>query len=434
MTVQNLKQGLVTQGKVESFPTLLKVQEAEVSRALPEHLRANIGRYTRLALTQFRQNPKLAECDPLSVFAAVILASQLGLELGVMGQGYLVPYGNQAQFVPGWRGIVDLIHRSSRAMVFTGCVYEGDSFDFQLGDSPYVRHRPVGEDDDDKIIAAYAVGRIKDLDYPIIECWPIVKIKKHLDRYNKVGRRHYAFENMEMYARKVVLLQVAKYLPASVEVNTLSVLDHQYQSGVPQDLTINAAAEGLVFPGVIPTTAATEQTPTANTQSPGATTTSTQRPPTATASANPPPKTTVAPPPPPAKPTAPQPPPPATEVVQQPSPKEEPAPLSVSAPAVLLPQEEAAVPAAAVSSDDGNEPGEIIRHVQFPKRYARLPGEPEPSEELKQQAKQEAAALGQEIELITPHWLKGTAFNDLTEKALSCLIQALQNVPRKKRD
>lgn len=254
MTVESAKKELVKQGEIKSFPKMLQLYEDEVSKALPQHLRDNVQRYSRLALTAFRTNPKLAECDPRSVFAGVILASQLGLELNTMGQCYLVPYMNrrtgnyEAQFIPGWKGYVDLIHRSGRAVVWTGCVFAGDQFDYMQGDSPFVRHKTSGEDDESKITHAYAIGRIKGIDWPIVEIWPVEKIKRHRDRVNKVGKSHYSYENWEMYCRKVPLLQVAKYLPASVEMlSQLSSLDNSYESG-SQNLTIDAVAEGLVFP------------------------------------------------------------------------------------------------------------------------------------------------------------------------------------------
>jgi recombination protein RecT len=62
----------------------------EIKRALPKHL--NADRMSRIALTAFRRTPKLAECDPRSVFAAVIQASQLGLEPDTLGRSYLIPY------------------------------------------------------------------------------------------------------------------------------------------------------------------------------------------------------------------------------------------------------------------------------------------------------------------------------------------------------
>ena len=89
--------------------------KAQLAAALPRHL--NPDRMIRLAMTAFSQNQKLAECDPGSIFASVIVASQLGLEIGIDGQGYLVPYKGKATFVPGWKGYVDLISRAGRGSV-----------------------------------------------------------------------------------------------------------------------------------------------------------------------------------------------------------------------------------------------------------------------------------------------------------------------------
>jgi recombination protein RecT len=252
-TADEVKRDLVQRGESRDFPTMLKLYEDQVARALPEHLKNNVARYTRLALTQFRQNSTLAKCEPKSIFAGVILASQLGLELGALGHGYLVPYKNrktgeyEAQFVPGWKGYVDLVHRSGRSIVWTGCVYEGDDFSFRLGDNPFVHHVPRGKDDESLITHCYAVGRIKGMDWPIVECWPIDRVKRHLERYNKVGDSHYAYENKEMYGRKVVLLQVVKYLPTSVELSAMVSLDASVERGHSQELTIDTAAAGMFF-------------------------------------------------------------------------------------------------------------------------------------------------------------------------------------------
>lgn len=57
------------------------------------------------------------------------------------------------------------------------------------------------------------------------------KVQKHLARQNKVGNKHYAFQNIEMYARKVALLQVLKYMPQSVELSTAIESDNAAERG-----------------------------------------------------------------------------------------------------------------------------------------------------------------------------------------------------------
>ncbi|WP_313632510.1 recombinase RecT [Massilia timonae] len=211
----------VVASPAKSLNTFLDKYKGQIANALPKHISPD--RMVRLTMTAFSQNAALQRCDLHSIFGSVVVAAQLGLEIGVGGQGYLVPYGNKATFVPGWQGLVDLVSRAGRATVWTGAVYRGDDFDWALGDRPYVKHRPgAGGDTWQDITHVYAVGRVNGSEFPVIEVWTMDRVVKHLNKFNKVGGRHYALEkngqNMEMYARKVVLLQVLKYMPKSIEV------------------------------------------------------------------------------------------------------------------------------------------------------------------------------------------------------------------------
>jgi len=243
-TQETMRQEIAKKNESPStFPAMLKAFLPEIERALPKHM--NGDRISRIALTCFRQNPKLAECDPKTVFACVIQSSQLGLELGLSGRAFMVPYKGIATFVPGWRGLVELANRTGRASVWTGAVYEGDEFEYQLGDSPYLKHRP--SDNEGTLTHVYAIGRVKGSDWPIVEVWPIKKVLKHRDRYNKVGPRHYSFENEELYARKIPLLQVLKYMPSSSELETAIALNDAAELG-NQNLTVKEAIEGTWAP------------------------------------------------------------------------------------------------------------------------------------------------------------------------------------------
>jgi recombination protein RecT len=173
------------------------------------------------------------------VLAAVMKAAQLGLEPGINGRCYLIPYGDECQMVPGWKGLLELVNRAGRATAWTGGVFDGDAFDYELGDSPFCKHKPAGEDDPAKLLYTYAVGRIRGNEWPIIEVWPNDKLLRHRNRYNKVGKRHYSYDNWEMYARKIPLLQVLKYLPSSPELEQAIALSEQADAGVSQGLTID---------------------------------------------------------------------------------------------------------------------------------------------------------------------------------------------------
>lgn len=226
------KTALTADAKPRTFSDLLTTMAPQFKAALPAHLKENSERYIRMAVTEFRRNPQLSKCDPYSVLGAAMLATQLGLEVGPGGRAYLIPYKTECTFVPGWKGLVELAQRSGRASVWTGAVFEGDTFEYELGDNPHVKHKPCGEDDPAKITHVYGIGRVKGSEYPVIEIWTAARVKKHRDRFNKVGDRHYSFAHWEMYARKVVLLQVLKYMPYSPELEAAIVMDAAAERGI----------------------------------------------------------------------------------------------------------------------------------------------------------------------------------------------------------
>ncbi|MBQ0118015.1 MAG: recombinase RecT, partial [Flavobacterium sp.] len=224
-------QNMPAQSPAKAFQVYMQKYKSQLEMALPKHL--TVDRMMRLSLTAFSQNPKLQQCSSNSIFSSIIIASQLGLEPGVNGQGYLVPYNGTCTFIPGWKGLVDLAQRGGRSSVWTGAVYEGDEFDYMLGDSPYCRHKPCGEFDNDKLTHVYAIGRVKDSEMPIIEVWPVKKVRAHFVKTVVKGLQpnHYSHKHFEAYARKVALLQVLKYMPQSIELSNAMDVSNAQESG-----------------------------------------------------------------------------------------------------------------------------------------------------------------------------------------------------------
>lgn len=232
MSVAELKEKAtgVKKNPVAEFGNFMDRFKPQLALALPKHLTAD--RMARLALTAFSTNPKLQECDPKTIAASIMTAGQLGLEVGVNGAGFLVPYGRTCTFVPGWKGLVDLVARSGRGTVFTGVIFRDQQYTFLDGARrDLIIHNETDLDDPEDITHAYAIGWVKDAAMPIIELWRVSKITKHRDKYNKVGKNHYSYRDWEMYSRKVTLLQVLKYMPCSVEVSNAIAVSNAAESG-----------------------------------------------------------------------------------------------------------------------------------------------------------------------------------------------------------
>lgn len=215
---------------VTKFSNFMEKLKPQLALALPKHLTSD--RMTRLALTAFSTSNQLQKCSHQSIAAAIMTAGQLGLEPGVNGAGYLIPYKDTCTFVPGWKGLVDLVSRSGRGTVFTGVIFKDQRYTFTDGARrDLVIHNETDLDAPEDITHAYAIGWVRDASMPIIELWSVAKIIKHRDKYNKVGTKHYSYRDWEMYARKVPLLQVLKYMPASVEMSNAMQVSHAAEEG-----------------------------------------------------------------------------------------------------------------------------------------------------------------------------------------------------------
>lgn len=210
---------------------LLEKRKDLLGAGLPGHMM--VEREIRTATVMLMQSKDLRAATPQSFYVAVSIAVNSGIGLG-NGKGYLVAYKGNVSYVPGWKGLIDLVNRTGRASAWTGVVHKGDVFDYALGDSPFLTHKPGDNENHKDITHYYAIGRVKGAEYPHIVVWSVNKVINHLNQYNKVGGGHYALkndDNMDAYGRKVVLLQVIKYLPTSVELENAITAENANASG-----------------------------------------------------------------------------------------------------------------------------------------------------------------------------------------------------------
>lgn len=215
---------------VAAFSGFLEKFKPQMALALPKHLTPD--RMARLAVTAFSTSEKLQTCEPKSIVGSIMTAATLGLEIGVDGQGFLVPYGRTCTFVPGWKGMVDLVNRSGNGTVYTGVIFKDQQYTFTDGARrDLVIHNETDLDAPEDITHAYAIGWVKGATMPIIELWRVSKIKKHRDALNKMGKSHYSYRDWEMYARKIPLLQVLKYMPKSIELKNAIALSDAADEG-----------------------------------------------------------------------------------------------------------------------------------------------------------------------------------------------------------
>jgi len=246
--------------ETKSVPAMLERYKGEIARALPRHI--NPDRMVRAALTALRLSPKLAECDPRSVFAAVIQASQLGLEVGLMGEVHLVPYGDQCQLIPGYTGLMKLARQSGLVQdIYAHEVRANDKFTLKLGLERSIIHEPLAgpggfpasDEARGEVVGFYAVAVLKDgvRTFVAMSRKDVERIRdksrgyQAAKRFNKESPWDTDFTAMGL---KTCIRRLCKFLPKSVELATALALDAVAENGKPQNLDIKEVIEGTYAP------------------------------------------------------------------------------------------------------------------------------------------------------------------------------------------
>lgn len=204
-----------------TFGQLVQSQIPAIEKYVGNKLTAE--RLARLALTEFRTVPKLSSCSLPSVMAAVMKAAALKLEPGPLGLCYFVPYGQECTFILGYKGMVRLALNSGAIRSFDAqTVYANDTFEYELGLDPKLKHVPADGDRGDAVrwyvIARYTDGgaafSVRD------KVW--VESRRARSRAKNNGPWVTDYDAM---ALKSILRDMAKWLPLEVEAAEAIVAD-----------------------------------------------------------------------------------------------------------------------------------------------------------------------------------------------------------------
>lgn len=216
--------------------------QSSIAQVLPRHITPE--RVVKMALVAASRQPKLLSCTKESICKAIITASELGLDCsGTLGSGYIIPYGNEATFIPGYRGLIDLARRSGQiSNIQAHVVYKQDFFEFELGTDMKLVHKPhiAANRDESKqaIVCAYAIAELTDGTRQI-EVMTISQIEG-IRKRSKAGNNGPWVTDFAEMARKTVVRRLCKYLPLSPELEKALQIDNENDGLI--DVTHRAAA------------------------------------------------------------------------------------------------------------------------------------------------------------------------------------------------
>ena len=231
--------------KVDKPKTLvgwINSMKPEIERALPKHVDAD--RIARIAITTIRTNKDLQSCEPMSFIAALMQASQLGLEPNTpLGEAYIIPYKDKgvpsARFEVGYKGLLSLAHRTGEYQtIYAMEVYANDEFDYAYGLEPYLTHKPA-EEPEGEPVRYYAVYHLKNGGREF-RVWSRKKVEQHADKYSMAFKRGWTSPwktDFDSMAKKTVLKDLLKYAPKSIEFSRALSMDETIKHEVAEDMS-----------------------------------------------------------------------------------------------------------------------------------------------------------------------------------------------------
>jgi recombination protein RecT len=206
-------------------PSLAQIVQGmmpEIQRALPKGMDAD--RMARLAITVLRQTPALARCTAVSFQGALLTAAALGLEPGVDGEAWLVPYGDECTFIAGYKGYSKLFFQHPLARHLDAqAVYQNDYFDYEYGLDPYLKHKPA-TGDRGPAVAFYAVASLTTgaRFFVVLSPEEVTKIRGASGK-----RRANVADPMHWMERKTALRQLFHLVPKSTALAQAMIADEQ---------------------------------------------------------------------------------------------------------------------------------------------------------------------------------------------------------------
>lgn len=202
--------------------------------ALPAHI--PVKRFVRTVLTALQNDPDLTKCDRKSLWNACMRAAQDGL-LPDGREGAIVAFrdksGHQiAQWMPMIGGLRKKAQNSGEIISWdVQAVFENDDFDYELGDQPFIHHKPTLAAERGPLIAVYSIVALKggDKSREVMSVHEVEEIRK------KSRAKGGPWSDPTFYpemAKKTVARRHAKRLPMSSDLDDfIRRDDHLYEVG-----------------------------------------------------------------------------------------------------------------------------------------------------------------------------------------------------------
>ncbi len=213
----------VVKAEITGLAKVIETKKEMILHMLNKRL--DLEYFTSTALLHVSENEytfKVAKANPNSFIMAVVKGAEFGLSFS-RGQAFLVPFGNDIVFMPGYIGEVQVMLRGQTRIhdIRARIVYEHELFEWIEGTNPVLTHRPLETSvDRGPIRGAYAIAFYRDGNLPHVEYMPLEELEKRrvAAKVRNKGKESPAFDKWpeEMYLRAPIR-KLFKFIPQTEE-------------------------------------------------------------------------------------------------------------------------------------------------------------------------------------------------------------------------
>lgn len=204
-----------------------ELERPSVTDALPPDF--NRARFVQNTVALVADNEQLARFPQAKLVPVLLKGAYLGLDF-FNEECYAVPYGQQLQFAPSYKGMVKLAKRFSRRPltdIYAHIVHDGDEFESGMADGhEFVRFNPKPFNDG-PIVGAFAVAQFADGGIKVE-----TMSKQQLDAVKRMSKAQsgtaWKFFADQMY-KKSVIRRLCKSIDLDMDAETARVMHGETQ-------------------------------------------------------------------------------------------------------------------------------------------------------------------------------------------------------------
>ena len=209
-----------------------------VKAKFQEVLKGKENEFVASLLSVVTNNNLLVKASNESIMTAAMKAAVLNLPIEPsLGQAYIVPYGREAQFQLGYKGLIQLAQRSGKyKSINSGVVYKAQ----------FISYNPLFEEleidftqPQDEVIGYFAAFKLLN-GFEKVTYWTKEQAYAHGKRFSKSFNNGPWKSDFDTMAQKTLLKQIiSKYGPLSIEMEQAIVADNETENekAAPIDVT-----------------------------------------------------------------------------------------------------------------------------------------------------------------------------------------------------